>query len=302
MERNKSFENSLRCLQHPISLLCIALLLLNDHVFKVISPSWLTGKLSDFAGLFFFPFIVAAGLSFGFSKFGLSSRQLGQISFGIVAIWFVLLKTFPPINYLTIQFSSLLIGSPTRFVLDASDIIGLMTLIPAWKIWNQHQEQKPSKFAYVILSFGAIAAIATSPQYPTVYSVTNLEYYKDGIVYAADRENYGELYPQTAVSNDGGSTWQEANIESVEMKSLPIIHCSHLDPNNCFQVTKRGSLEQSKDKGSTWTAITASTHDLILFEWDGKEYVIVAIGERGVFRQELPDGEWIKISVLSANK
>jgi len=302
MERNKSFENSLRCLQHPLSLISIAVLLLNDHVLKVVSPSWLTGKLSDFAGLFFFPFITAAGLSFVFSRFNLSSRQIGQISFGIVAIWFVLLKTFPPINHLTVQLSSSLIGSPTYFVLDASDVIGLMALIPAWKLWNNHQEQKVSKFAYAILSIGAIAVIATSPRYPTIYSVTNLEYYKDGIVYAADRENYGELYPQTAVSNDGGIVWQGADIESVEMKSLPIIHCSHLDPNNCFQVTKRGSLEQSKDKGTTWIAITASAYDLILFEWNNKEYVIVALGERGVMRLELPDGEWKQVSVLYANK
>ena len=56
--KNPAFENSLACLQHPLTLLSIAILLLNDHVLKVVSPSWLTGKLSDFAGLFFFPIIV----------------------------------------------------------------------------------------------------------------------------------------------------------------------------------------------------------------------------------------------------
>src|SRR5437870_3549043 len=33
----------------------LILLLLNDHVFKVLSPNWITGKLSDFSGLFIFP-------------------------------------------------------------------------------------------------------------------------------------------------------------------------------------------------------------------------------------------------------
>ena len=31
MERNQGFENSLGCLQHPLSLISIALPLLNDH-------------------------------------------------------------------------------------------------------------------------------------------------------------------------------------------------------------------------------------------------------------------------------
>jgi hypothetical protein len=54
----QNFHNSLRCLQHPITWLSIALLLVNDHVLKVFSPSRLTGKISDFAGSNFFPFKV----------------------------------------------------------------------------------------------------------------------------------------------------------------------------------------------------------------------------------------------------
>src|SRR5688572_32934102 len=106
MGRNQGFENSLRCLQHPLSLLSIAVLLLNDHVFKTISPSWITGKLSDFAGLFFFPFIVAVILSALLSKFRIRPKPLGQIIFSFVAIWFCLIKAFPPINGITSSLAS----------------------------------------------------------------------------------------------------------------------------------------------------------------------------------------------------
>jgi len=51
---------ALRCLRHPATLISISLLLFNDHVLKIAAPSPLTGKLSDFAGLFFFPFLLAA--------------------------------------------------------------------------------------------------------------------------------------------------------------------------------------------------------------------------------------------------
>ena len=50
-------------LAHPIPLLAVAALLLNDHVLKGgPAPGWLTGKLSDLAGMVFFPlFLQAAG-------------------------------------------------------------------------------------------------------------------------------------------------------------------------------------------------------------------------------------------------
>lgn len=44
----------------PASVLSIAVLALNDHVLKTHTPGFITGKLSDFAGLYFFPFFVFA--------------------------------------------------------------------------------------------------------------------------------------------------------------------------------------------------------------------------------------------------
>jgi hypothetical protein len=47
-------------LLHPLALAAIALLLVNDHVLKARYPGWLTGKLSDVAGLVFFPLLLRA--------------------------------------------------------------------------------------------------------------------------------------------------------------------------------------------------------------------------------------------------
>jgi hypothetical protein len=47
-------------LLHPVSLAAIALLIVNDHVLKAAWPGALTGKLSDLAGLAFFPLLLAA--------------------------------------------------------------------------------------------------------------------------------------------------------------------------------------------------------------------------------------------------
>lgn len=42
-------------LLHPIALTAIAVLVLNDHVLKQAWPGFITGKLSDVAGMVFFP-------------------------------------------------------------------------------------------------------------------------------------------------------------------------------------------------------------------------------------------------------
>jgi hypothetical protein len=46
-------------LAHPAFALALALLLANDFVLKAAYPGWVTGKLSDFAGLFVLPYFLA---------------------------------------------------------------------------------------------------------------------------------------------------------------------------------------------------------------------------------------------------
>ena len=48
-------------LLHPVPIVAIALLVLNDHWLKGMFPGWWTGKLSDFAGMIFFPLMLQAG-------------------------------------------------------------------------------------------------------------------------------------------------------------------------------------------------------------------------------------------------
>jgi hypothetical protein len=47
-------------LLHLVPIAAILLLLVNDHVLKGAYPGWITGKLSDVAGLIFFPLFVQA--------------------------------------------------------------------------------------------------------------------------------------------------------------------------------------------------------------------------------------------------
>lgn len=65
----------------PLTWLAIGLLVPNDHVLKRVAPSPFTGKLSDFAGLAFFPLLLEAlceGALVAFGRYrGPSMRRLG---------------------------------------------------------------------------------------------------------------------------------------------------------------------------------------------------------------------------------
>lgn len=50
----------LRFFIHPIPLSAVVLLGLNDHYLKYQYPGFITGKLSDFLGLFYFPLFLSA--------------------------------------------------------------------------------------------------------------------------------------------------------------------------------------------------------------------------------------------------
>ncbi len=314
MKENRAFRTSLACLQHPVSLLCIGLLLLNDHVLKTAIPSWLTGKLSDFAGLFFFPFIMAAGLSLLFGRSRLDSEQIGYLSFGIVAAWFAALKTLPAANALTAQFAGILLGTPCTFALDATDLMALLALWPAWILWNRQESESPRRVAYLALCAGAIAATATSP----AAMPTSIERfgYQDGVVYAA---NYGGILE----SRDSGMSWDYCDASCRDLSlptqppTLPISVCDPDSPKTCYRITGSPNIETSSDGGKTWSiawevprgripylgrdAGSAKAEDImprdLVIVPGSRSYLLAAMGKAGILRRSLPDGEWQRIRV-----
>ncbi len=62
--KHLNYMNPLRFFVHPIPLSAVMLMALNDHWLKYAYPGFLTGKISDFCGLFYFP-IFLLGLAVG---------------------------------------------------------------------------------------------------------------------------------------------------------------------------------------------------------------------------------------------
>lgn len=87
-------------LLHPVALSALALVILNDRLLKVHTPSWFTGKLSDFAGLVYFPLFVVAVVEatrwiVNRRRWQLRPRSVCIVS-TFVGIAMVLIKTWGP--------------------------------------------------------------------------------------------------------------------------------------------------------------------------------------------------------------
>jgi di/tricarboxylate transporter len=133
---------------HPVPLSAVALMVVNDHDLKYRFPSWWTGKLSDFAGLFFFPlFLVALYNLFR----NLTTRQpevfhwinSRQLLLSIVVADAILagVKVSPTVRLVYLTFIEWVVGLPSQVTADPSDILALfvnpLTYVFGRRFFNQ---------------------------------------------------------------------------------------------------------------------------------------------------------------------
>jgi hypothetical protein len=306
----------LAALSHPLILLSIALLLINDHILKVYYPSWVTGKLSDVAGLFFFPILLSAILNIICGPLNLSSRHVAMMAFGFTGIWFGLIKTHPLFGDLTETFLSGLLSMPTQIICDPTDLIALGMLLPAWQlrtIAEKQENAKIGKLSYFTLCAASIATLATSPAAPppevrqliayenTIYT----SFYYDGVFY----------------SKDGGHTWVKTDFalppqvtsKLDQFPELPVTLCLPDDPSVCYR-TGQESIMVSLDAGRTWSIswnipqgrrrymelysyqLDLGPYDLAVLELDGRHVIVAAMGTEGVL-VKTDDAAWQSYSV-----
>ncbi len=314
---NQNSKIDLIALTHPLVLLSIFILLVNDHVLKVYIPSALTGKISDFAGLFFFPILLSAILNLVFQSF--QSRKIALASFIFTAIWFSLIKTIPFFKNLTENIFNI------QIVLDPSDLMALIMLPLAWRLREKVENESKtgiSKLSYVALGIASLATIATSPPIiPMIYNITVHE----NIVYAEFDHYYGTSEGSYYFySTDGGKTWRELDFElpsevaeqTGKYPELPFTLCLPNNENVCYQTGTETILE-SQNGGKTWqiswefplgrkeffertsSYIYLGPYDIAHIELDGKQIFIVSMGSEGVLVKE-NNNEWVSIKVDTA--
>ena len=127
----------------PWPLIAVAVLIFNDHYLKHAWPSFVTGKLSDIAGVFFFPIFLCAiwNLALNFAalfrgevRFRWITAGQGLIAILLTDLIFVGVKMVPSVTHLYLHGLALL-GYPSVVTRDPSDLAALITnLFTYWYI------------------------------------------------------------------------------------------------------------------------------------------------------------------------
>ena len=312
-----------------MSLGCILLLLLNDHVFKPLFPSVWTGKLSDFAGVFFIPFLFILFLSPIAALIPGRSKAIPVIAFWFAGIWFAAVKLSGPVNESTEVLAGILRGGRVVIVQDPTDVLALVMLWPAWRLWRPLSGQAAPARSRGLLAAGfglaLFASLATSPCYHEGRVTRLVEI--DGVLYS----DYPANSDLVVVSFDLGETWvstsefSESVLDALEKPTeFPEIICLTGRPDTCYRISGENRIEIRRDGGDSWQVDWSLSparfefldrkagqlncgktpdfmvFDLVLIETEGREVLIAALGNEGILVNA--DGQsWERRAVLEAS-
>ncbi len=161
-------SRSRRGVGHPLWLASLALLIVNDHVLKGagVLPGWLTGKLSDFAGLIVAPVLIAA-----IARARRAAARAGACA--LIAVGFVAIK-LSPVAAGALERALALGHIHWRVWSDPTDLAALVVLPVAWWLSGRRSPTVPPVSARsraterLLVIAGAIACLATSAPPPIV--------------------------------------------------------------------------------------------------------------------------------------
>ncbi|BEL07245.1 hypothetical protein Q0Z83_054360 [Actinoplanes sichuanensis] len=191
-----------------MTVTALALLVINDHLLKSVWPGWVTGKLSDVAGMVLAPPLLAALA--GLIAPRLPFRPVAAAAIVTVGGGFLFVKLWGYGAELASAAWSLITPSLVRA--DRSDLLALPFLGLAWWTARRPLTGGPARrwlralrLAVIlpVALFGVAATSSTEPRKPNAQAVT---VGADGAIYLEFAGDYPEK-PE-AVSTDGGRTWQ----------------------------------------------------------------------------------------------
>ncbi len=242
-------ENSKKAqsiLTHPLVLGAFFVYVINNHVLQIYSPSWLTGKLSGFAWLFFAPYTILFLATLLLPrKINVSSKFQAAI-FMLAGIIFALIKTNTTLNQVFVNTLKKIIQTPVQIIVDPSDLLALIALIGSFYFWKSYFPAKTNlAFSRNLLFIGLFSFFTLADAAAGDYGITYIETY-EGILYAhSDYVDYR--------SNDGGFTWEEAE-ENIE---LPIYDSDQWAYSKDKLIQARfdysKKIEITTDGGKTWS-------------------------------------------------
>ncbi|MFG1650518.1 hypothetical protein ACGFIE_11345 [Micromonospora sp. NPDC049275] len=322
---------TLSWLCHPVTLLALAVLLVNDHVLKPAFPGPLTGKLSDVTGLVLAPPLVAVLLTLLVPR--LPTRAAALVGLVAVGAGFAAVKSSGYAAELASSAWTALAG-PSLVRADWTDLLTLPALGLAWWSWTRartrpvrHRTARLVRLL-VVLPPAVLGVAATSAvYYPYALGTTML----DGQPAISVGSGYTSWPTEPsdgewAISGDAATTWRPAT----ETEGSRLAQqgpgqrqaCVPDNPRRCYRVvTGHLRVEQSDDDGATWQAAWEvsdarreelarrspnpgnvgqhfASRDLIVYSTAGGGHEVLVANGRDGFLRRLPDGGWRRAGFL----
>ena len=320
-------------LLHPLSLLALIVLLVNDFVLKAVWPgTWITGKLSDLAFVIFAP----PSITYLLTRFSRQNSKASNIAwicgYIVLPVLYATYNAFEPLHDFIMGGFAVITGSLGSSPFDPTDNIvvpfGVAIALWAWRTTGPDIHTARPKLAVAVALIAAFATIATSES-PHTSGFTEV---------TGDGNGRVDIYGHGAtsfVSLDGGLTWMPHNrltwmpryrlAETETAADANYADDSNDDPGAQRQplqgvygiegnhvVFKHGDQKQRVFSGPVFIpagdintirlavknenieAVYLAPQDLHVDESTGN--VIVALGFQGV-AVGTPDGEWRRIPV-----
>ena len=313
-------STSLRALAHPGAVLSLVLLVLNDHVLKEAWPGWVTGKLSDVAGLVVAPLLLSALLT--------ATRVTRPMHVAVIAtgLGFAFCKTTAFGAVVTSSVWSLF-GTPTMIRADITDLLALPALYVAWRIHRRCMTTTPTGWRRTVaaavgtalLPVGVLATSATScAQYEGVTGVAVLEGDFEGPPEEREtRLGVKEGGFRLTIDADGRFTQSSFQIADDGGYRTRDETCAG---RQCWRIVDRDTVQSSTDGGRTWRQEAVLTDadreeiaevigdddecgdppqvgavDIAVTEGDGYVQVVVALMRGGIWVRNV-DGSWTVVT------
>ena len=221
-------ERSQRALTHPVTLAAIALLLLNDWVFKALwQNDWTTGKFSDLAWVVFASPLLAFLLSLVIGRNRTAQRLACIAAYLGLPVLYALFNTFEPVHEIILRVLSLGLGKPAGGLPDPTDSLMIpFGLVIAFWVWRssgngfsgaQCQWRFPltlpalprvrrERLTFLVAAISIAATLATTSSPPNE-GVAMVGVTVEGVLTAWNGQRSG--YYRSFSSNDGGLTWSQ---------------------------------------------------------------------------------------------
>ncbi|WP_433795749.1 hypothetical protein [Actinoplanes sp. CA-252034] len=328
---NAARGKALAWLCHPVTVTALALLIINDHLLKSAWPGWVTGKLSDAAGMVLAPPLLAALTGLIVPR--LPFRRVAVAAIVTVGAGFAFVKLWGYGAQLASEAWSLITPSLVRA--DPSDLLACPFLAVAW--WAAHRPlgavparrwMRALRLAVVLPAalFGVAATSATPTPEATGVLVEG-----DVVYLVAHDAGYGSAW---SVSRDGGRTFVDTEPLPLPSASVPApasaapsasasaaagtSDCARSVPVVCYRVTDAYRIAVDSRTGdgpwreywslsqAQWSALKEgyphedSTHlrsvALAVLDVPGGHVLVVANGRDG-FAVRDEAGSWRRIGI-----